>query len=96
MLHLIFQSPVETAILERIDADDAVVFMGHSVLRTLARGSLADKLPSMAESRRFYVLSDDIASRGIDREALIGGLEVIEYSGLVALAVDHRVIQSWY
>ena len=48
MLHLIFQSPIEIAILERIDSGDDVVFLENSVLRILQNGSLSDILDALA------------------------------------------------
>ena len=96
VLHLIFQSPIETAVLERTEAGDAVVFIGNSVGMTLRQGRLAESLVAMAQSRLLYVLSDDIVMRGIAHEALAAGIDVIDYSGLVALTLEHKVIQSWY
>ena len=96
MLHLIFQSPIETAVLERTEAGDAVVFIGNSVVMTLRQGVLAERLATLTQSRLLYVLSDDIVMRGIAHEALVAGVDVIDYSGLVALTLEHKVIQSWY
>ena len=44
MLHLIFQSPIELALLERIVSGDDVVFLENAVLRILAKGSLCTRL----------------------------------------------------
>ena len=96
MLHLIFQSPIDTAVLERTETGDAVVFIGNSVVMTLRQGVLAERLATLTQSRLLYVLSDDIVMRGIAHEALVAGVDVIDYSGLVALTLEHKVIQSWY
>jgi tRNA 2-thiouridine synthesizing protein B len=95
VLHLIFQSPVEAAILERIDSGDDVVFLENSVLRILQNGLLRDTLTQLLARSRLYVLSDDIAVRGIATEELVEGIEAIDYAGLVALTVKNPVIQSW-
>ena len=95
MLHLIFQSPIEIAILERIDSGDDVVFLENSVLRILQNGLLRDTLIQLLSRSRFYVLSDDIEVRGITTVELVEGIEVIDYAGLVALTVKNPVIQSW-
>ncbi len=95
MLHLIFQSPIETAILERIDPEDVVVFLENAVLRVLQNSSISATLKQQLSSNRLYVLSDDIAIRGIARDELIEELEVIDYAGLVELTVNNAVIQSW-
>ncbi|MDO9270979.1 MAG: sulfurtransferase complex subunit TusB [Methylobacter sp.] len=95
MLHLIFQSPIETAILERIDSGDVVVFLENAVLRVLQNSSISDTLARQLDNNRLCVLSDDIAIRGITLDELINGLEVIDYAGLVELTVNNPVIQSW-
>ena len=96
MLHLIFQSPIEAAILERIDTEDIVVFLENAVLRTLQKGSLSDTLMQLLKQNRLYVLVDDIEVRGIVADELVNGIELIDYSELVRLTVKNPVIQSWF
>jgi tRNA 2-thiouridine synthesizing protein B len=95
VLHLVFQSPIETAVLERIDSGDVVVFLENAVLRVLQNSVISDTLTRQADRNRLCVLSDDIAIRGISPNELIEGLEVIDYAGLVELTVNNPVIQSW-
>jgi len=95
MLHLIFQSPIDIAILERIDSGDDVVFLESSVLRILQKGSLSDILMQLLKHNRLYVLADDIEVRGIVADELVNGIEVIDYSELVGLTVQNSLIQSW-
>ena len=95
MLHLIFQSPIDMAILERIDSGDDVVFLENSVLRILKNGCLSDTLMQLLKQNRLYVLADDIVVRGIVADELVNGIEVIDYSELVRLTVKNPVIQSW-
>jgi tRNA 2-thiouridine synthesizing protein B len=95
MLHLIFQSPIDSAILERIDSGDDVVFLENSVLRILKEGSLCAILTQLLKQNRLCVLLDDIEIRGIVADELVKGIEVIDYSELVGLTVKNPVIQSW-
>jgi len=95
MLHLIFQSPIDMAILERIDSGDDVVFLENSVMRILKNGCLSDTLMQLLKQNRLYVLADDIVVRGINADELVNGIEVIDYSELVRLTVKNPVIQSW-
>jgi tRNA 2-thiouridine synthesizing protein B len=95
MLHLIFQSPIDIAILERIDPGDDVMFLENSVLRILQKGSLCDILTQMLKYNRLCVLSDDITVRGILADELVHGIQVIDYAELVRLTVKNPVIQSW-
>ncbi len=98
MLHLISQSPIDTAVLERIDSGDVVVFLENAVLRALQNSGISGisgTLTQKISSNRFYVLSEDIAVRGIAPDELIKGFEVIDYAGLVELTVNNPVVQSW-
>lgn len=95
MLHLIFQSPVEPAILARISPGDVVVFLENAVIRTLQNSNISEKLTELLSSSRLYVMSDDLAARGITHHELVKGLEVIDYMGLVELTTYNEIIQSW-
>ena len=95
MLHLIFRSPIEAAILERIDTEDIVVFLENAVLRTLQNSVISDTLMQQMSCNRLFVLSDDIAVRGITPNELVKGVEVIDYAELVKLTVNNPVILSW-
>lgn len=95
MLHLIFQSPIEGAILERIDSGDVVVFLENAVLRILQNSAISDTLTQQLGSNRLCVLSDDLAVRGIAPNELVKGIEVIDYAELVELTVSNPAIQSW-
>jgi len=95
MLHLVFQFSGDTPILERIDTGDGVVFLDNAVLRILQDGSLTNRLTLLLPNHRFYALTDDLAIRGITADELIQGIEVIDYPKLVALTVEHSLIQTW-
>jgi len=95
VLHLIFQSPIESAILARIDAGDVVVFLENAVLRILQNSVISNTLAQQLSCNRLCVLSDDIAVRGIAPDELVNGIEVIDYAELVELTVNSPVIQSW-
>jgi tRNA 2-thiouridine synthesizing protein B len=95
MLHFIFQSPVETAIFERMGPGDVAVFLENAVLRSLQNGSLADRLTQQLRKNRLCVLSEDLKIRGIAVDELVKGIEVIDYAKLVELTVNNSVIQSW-
>ena len=95
MLHLVFQSPIDMAILERVDPGDDVVFLENAVLRILQNGSLSGTLTGLLKQNRLCVLADDIEARGIVADELVNGVDVIDYSELVRLTVKNPVIQSW-
>jgi tRNA 2-thiouridine synthesizing protein B len=95
VLHLIFQSPIETAIFERVDSGDIVVFLENAVLHIIQDSAISAKLTQQLSNHRLCVLSNDIVVRGIAPNELIKGFEVIDYAGLVELTVNNRIIQSW-
>lgn len=95
MLHLISQSPIERAVLERVGVNDDIVFLCSAVLRLLHTGELNNTLARLLETHSLYVLADDLAVRGITQEELVRGIQIIDYPQLVALTVKHPVIQSW-
>jgi tRNA 2-thiouridine synthesizing protein B len=96
MLHLIFQAPVDVAVLERMADGDAAVFLESGVFGVLQKGLKAGALIDKLSSNRFYVLSEDMAIRGILESELVAGLELINYDGLVSLTVKNPLITSWY
>jgi tRNA 2-thiouridine synthesizing protein B len=95
MLHLIFQTPNEIALFERIDSGDIAVFLENSVLRLLQNSSLADLLKQQLSNKRFCVLKDDLLIRGIAPDELVKGIEIINYLDFVELTIKNPLIQSW-
>jgi tRNA 2-thiouridine synthesizing protein B len=95
MLHLVFQSPDEATLFERIDSGDVAVFLENSVLRLLKNSSLADLVTQQLSNKRLCVLADNLLINGIAKDELVNGIDVIDYSELVALTVNNPVIQSW-
>ena len=96
MLHLIFQSPIETAIFARIASGDDVVFLENAVLRVAKTGDLNAVLTQLQVTSHLFVLADALVIRGISVDDVVSGIAVINYAELVALTVKNRLIQSWY
>jgi sulfur relay protein TusB/DsrH len=95
MLHLITQSPIDRAIFQRLETGDDVLFLDKAVLNLLQRGSLNTALTSLLTQYQFYVLIDDLEVRGVGSAELLKGLNVIDYTGFVELAVKNIHIQTW-
>ncbi len=96
MLHLIFQSSVDDSILQRIESGDNVVFHENAVFRLFKDSQLTAKLQKMhANAIYFYVLKDELESRGIAIDELIPGVNIISYDGLVELTEKNKVILTW-
>lgn len=96
MLHLIFQSPLETATLQRIETGDAVLFLENAVLCLLKNSVYSLELSKILKSKHLFVLISDIEMRGIATEQLIAGIEVIDYAQWVELTTQHQPVQSWF
>ncbi len=88
MLHLLFLSPIPDAILARVDAKDALVFLENAVLALLQNNALL-------MNKQCYVLATDLAVRGINVDELPPNIHVIDYADFVALSVKHPIAQSW-
>lgn len=96
MLHLISQSPISTAVLERVGEGDCLVFFENAVYRILRNGCFAEVLvKKMNSTCHLFVLQDDLTLRGINAASLISGIEVIGYQELVELTEKHSLIQTW-
>jgi len=96
MLHLIFQSTVDNALLQRIDSGDDVVFLENAVFRVIKQGLSSVELQPLLKNRVYlYVLDIELETRGINAEELVSGIEIIDYPGLVGLTEKNRVIRTW-
>lgn len=96
MLHLIFQSPLETATLQRIGNGNAVLFLENAVFCLLQNAVYSSQLTQMLATNRLFVLISDIETRGIAAAELTKGIEAIDYSQWVTLTTQHDSIQSWF
>ena len=95
MLHLIYQSPLESATLQRIAINDSVLFMENALFRLLKSSKNARELESMSTRHSLFVLGEEIEIRGIHPNELTIGIKVIDYPGFVTLTLNHRLIQTW-
>jgi len=96
MLHLIFQSPLETATLQRIGQGDAVLFLENSVMHLLKNGGYRSQLTCLLATNSLFVLISDIETRGIGVDELLAGITVIDYAAWVTLTTEYPRVQSWF
>lgn len=96
MLHLIFQSPLETATLQRIGTGDTLLFLENAVTWLLKNSENSFDLSNLLATNGLFVLRNDIETRGIGIEELVSGIAVIDYSEWVTLTMQHQQIQSWF
>lgn len=96
MLHLIFQSSIDSALLQRIDRGDDVVFLENALFRMHKGASLRGEFQQMLKNRVYlYVLAGELETRGIKEDELLLGVEVIGFSGFVELTEKNKVVRTW-
>ncbi len=95
MLHLIYQSPLESATLQRIAINDSILFMENALFRLLKSSRHASELETMSTHSSLFVLEEEIALRGIHSNALVAEIKVIDYQDFVHLTLEHSLIQTW-
>lgn len=95
MLHLIYQSPLEIATLQRIGDNDSVLFLENALFQLLKKGYSERLLTENLTSQSLFVLDDEIQLRGIQKDELITTIEVIQYEGFVHLTLENPLIQTW-
>ncbi len=96
MLHLIFQSPLQPATLQRIGQGDAVLFLETAVTYLLKNSLYQAELTHMLATNQLFVLISDLETRGISPEELVAGIVAIDYSDWVNLTLAHPCIPSWF
>ena len=95
MLHLIYQSPLESATLQRIAINDSVLFMENALFRLLKSKHYTNELEAMSKLHSLFVLAEEIEIRGIHPSELISGIKIIDYQDFVTLTLNHQLIQTW-
>ncbi|NOT83387.1 MAG: sulfurtransferase TusB [Methylococcaceae bacterium] len=96
MLHLISQITVDECILQRIAVADVVVLLDGAVLKALSAGNKAPALINVLIRARCCVLLEHLLLYGIAADALLSGIEIIDYAALVDLTLAQPLIQTWH
>lgn len=99
MLHTVNKSPFErdslsTCFRLAVRGSD-VLLIEDAVYAALAGTRFEAAVREALERYSIFVLREDIDARGINPQALIPGIETVDYSGFVDLAVRNDSVQSW-
>lgn len=98
-LHTVNKSPFATqalvSCLNHAKAGDAVLMIEDGVYGGLGGTGLTEIIAEFGKNVSLYVLSPDLAARGIDPKRLIDGVEGVDYTGFVDLVAKHDRTQSW-
>lgn len=96
MLHLIFQSALDSALLQRLDSGDDVVFFENAIFRLNKADTLNGELQALLKNRvSIHVIGADLTTRGLTVNELVAGVELIDYPALVTLTEKNKVIRTW-
>lgn len=98
-LHTINKSPFErstmASCLGHLQAGDAVLIIEDGVVGARKGSQFADKIAAAASGYAVYVLSNDLAARGMGADDLVDGVKLVDYAGFVDLVAEHDRTQAW-
>ncbi len=98
-LHTVNKSPFATtalvSCLGHCKDGDAVLLIEDGVYGGLSGSQMAPIVEEMGKKVTLYVLTPDLAARGVDASRLLEGIEGVDYSGFVELVAKHDRTQAW-
>lgn len=99
MLHTVNKSPFQngalSSCLKHAQKGDAILLIEDGVYGALKGTTASGDIWGRRVDLRFYVLSPDLAARGLGNGQLIEGLNLIDYGGFVDLVTTHKASQAW-
>jgi tRNA 2-thiouridine synthesizing protein B len=99
ILHTVNKSPFERnaliSCLGHAQAGSSVLMMEDGVYGAIAGSQVSDIVSKSMANVKVYALEPDLAARGIAKEKLISGVQLIDYAGFVDLAADNTSVQAW-
>ena len=99
MLHIVNKSPFERtafeSCLKHISVGDSVLMIEDAVVGSVQNTRFSAQVEQALKESSIYVLSADLAARGLSQERVIGGVTVVDYEGFVDLTVECDTTQSW-
>ncbi len=97
MLHLIMQTPLDVAVLERIASGDGIVLMYDNVWLACLENQWQEKIRHLQQQLcKVYVLSDDVSLFGVSKDKLLADVDVIDRPQWVTLTTQYSVIKTWH
>ncbi len=99
MLHIVNKSPFERtafeSCLKHISAGDSVLMIEDAVVGAVQNTRFSAQIEQALKDSSVYVLSGDLAARGLSLERIISGVTAVDYEGFVDLTVECDTTQSW-
>ena len=98
MLHIVNKSPFERNALGsclRFGRDGSAVLLIEDGVYAVTRGNIAEpKIKAALGQMKIYALRPDLEARGM-QDAVLEGIQLVDYGGFVDLVVSHKAVQSW-
>ena len=98
MLHIVNKSPYEKNALEsclRFGRDGSAVLLIEDGVYAVTRGNIAEpKIKAALGQMKIYALRPDLEARGM-QDAVLEGVQLVDYGGFVDLVTGHNTVQSW-
>ena len=98
MLHIVNKSPFERNALDsclRFGRNGSSVLLIEDGVYAVTRGNIAEpKIRAALGQMKIYALRPDLEARGM-QDAVIEGIQLVDYGGFVDLVAGHNAVQSW-
>jgi len=98
MLHIVNKSPFERNALDsclRFGRDGSAVLLIEDGVYAVTRGNIAEpKIKAALGQMKIYALRPDLEARGM-QDAVMEGVQLVDYGGFVDLVTGHTTVQSW-
>lgn len=99
LLHTVNKSPFERNSLQsclRLAEDGhSVLLIEDAVAAALDGTEQAETIKNSTGRLSLYVLGPDLDARGLPKDRVIDGIEIVDYDRFVALTCEHDSVQSW-
>ncbi len=99
VLHIINKSPFEKNSLDTClrlaKKGSAILLIEDAIYAAQKNTAVADKIIAAVARHSVYALAPDLDARGIDKNAIIDGISLVDYEGFVQLATENSGVQSW-
>ena len=99
LLHTVNKSPFEKSSLKsciRLAAKGSSILLMEDGVYGAVKGTENSAMVADATGTvSIYALGPDLDARGVDKNNLVDGVKVIDYSGFVDLVAEHSATQAW-
>ena len=99
VLHIINKSPFDRNSLDTClrlaKKGSAILLIEDGIYAAQKNTAVAHKVDAAVGKHSVYVLEPDLTARGVDKDAIIDGISLVDYEGFVRLATEYSGVQSW-